>query len=254
MRIGVITYAFHLAEPLDALLKHILVETDARLYLFLHSQDSGVRAVCESWTRPLAFQWQDRVCYYPYGVNRGLALSVNDALIDGYERDGCDVMITMNDDCMPRPGDLERIAALAIARPDAYLVEGYGRVGAREEALDTACAAITKRAIEVIGYFDENCYPAYYEDCDYHRRALLAGLPRLVATDTCITHQGSASLKTVSEEQHHRQFLALRAYYIQKWGRDKLQEDYTVPFNDPKYGLKIEAADRHNPYPEYARG
>ncbi|KPI82442.1 putative galactofuranosyltransferase [Leptomonas seymouri] len=33
----------------------------------------------------------------------------------------------------------------------------------------------TRLAIEVTGYFDENCYPIYYEDTDYMRRMWLLG-------------------------------------------------------------------------------
>lgn len=246
MKIGVIIYAFHLVAPLQALLGHVLIRR-FDTYLFLHSQDPAVVKVCEWAAEHLSCH------YYDYGENRGLAKSANEGLLDGYERDGCDVVLTMNDDACPGTGDIERITALAVARPDAYIVEGYGRVGDREEALDTACAAITPRALAVLGMFDENCYPAYYEDSDYHRRALLAGLPRVVATDTYITHQGSASLPTVPAEQHHAQFKAVQSYYLKKWHGDRGQERAVVPFGDSRFNLRIEAKDRHHPYGEYDR-
>jgi glycosyltransferase involved in cell wall biosynthesis len=39
----------------------------------------------------------------------------------------------------------------------------------------TAFWGLTRLAMEVTGYFDENCYPAYYEDVDYLRRSKLLG-------------------------------------------------------------------------------
>nr|ACS87818.1 putative galactofuranosyltransferase [Angomonas deanei] len=41
--------------------------------------------------------------------------------------------------------------------------------------VETAFWGLTRLAMEVTGYFDENCYPAYYEDTDYVRRMWLLG-------------------------------------------------------------------------------
>nr|ACS87819.1 putative galactofuranosyltransferase [Angomonas deanei] len=45
--------------------------------------------------------------------------------------------------------------------------------------VETAFWGLTRLAMEVTGYFDENCYPAYYEDTDYLRRLWLLGFKRL---------------------------------------------------------------------------
>jgi len=52
--------------------------------------------------------------------------------------------------------------------------------------------AMTKRALRVLGYFDENMYPAFYEDDDMAVR-----LDRAVKVGLCspIRHLTSASLK-----------------------------------------------------------
>lgn len=252
MTLGIITYAFRLAEPLDRLLEHILVETEAHLYLFLHSQDAEVRRVCDSWTHPFMIQWQPRIHYYPYGENRGLAKSCNEALIQGYA-DGCDVMMTVNDDVLPRPGDIERIANEALRFPYAYMVDAYGKVGDRIEPLELSCAAINRVALDVIGCFDENFTPAYYEDVDWQRRARLAGLVKRTAFDTFVTHTGSASVATVPENEHNENFRRNRSYYIAKWGGEMAHERWDWPFNNPALGLKIEPGRRHVPYPELSR-
>lgn len=248
MNIGVILYAYHLVDPLDGVLTHLLNETDARIYLFLHSSVPDVVAVCmrHAMTSP-------RVRFYDYGYNRGLSLSVNDALIQGYGEDGCDAMITCNDDVTLRRGDIERLADAAAFNPNAYLVEAFGNVNGREEGINTACAVITKKAIETLGYFDQNFWPAYWEDVDYNRRGKLAGLEKVTARDTYVRHVGSASLRYVPDMQHHRQFLGNRFYYIQKWVGARDEESAVHPFNNPDFSPTISAEARFDPYPGHGR-
>jgi GT2 family glycosyltransferase len=238
VKIGVIVYAFALAVPLENLLNHIISCTQATIYLFRHSEDVNVKTICDIYAG-LA-----RVTYYPFGFNRGLAKSCNEGLIAAYD-DGCDVVVTVNDDVCLRSGDLERIARAALSTGTLATPFDGGH--------ETACAAIPRQALERVGYFDENFTPAYYEDVDWLRRAKLAGLPVEHVGGVGATHQDSASLQHVPSEQHHKQFRANRSYYLKKWGGDRGEERWSVPFNNSSFGLKIEAKDRHNPYPEYAR-
>jgi GT2 family glycosyltransferase len=105
--------------------------------------------------------------------------------------------------------------------------------------------ALSRKMIERCGYFDENYYPAYFEDSDYIRRWELSGIHnpmssthRLPKVHAAATHQGDAlSMKSGIKVNME----ACRNYFIKKWGyeprydtqenRDKL---YTAPFNDPK--------------------
>lgn len=252
MKIGIIVYAFMLADSLNTLLGRILAETDAHLYLFLHSQQRDVVIVCES--NLSVFQWWPRINYFPYGENRGLARSANDGLIQGYA-DGCDVMLTCNDDVMPAPGDIEKIAQAAIDNRDRYKVEGMGYDERKKQygPIEWALAAINPIALETIGYFDENFAPAYYDDTDYSLRARRAGLKSLVAPDTNLRHAGSGSLEQVDRNVHDDQFMRNQGYYFRKWGGEKGYELYEQPFNNPAFGLKIAESDRRAPYPGYNR-
>lgn len=245
MKIGIITYAYRLAQPLDNLLTHILNESlDYHVYLFLHSTQPDVVAVCEK------YQHCPRVTYHPYGFNRGLALSVNDGLIEGYA-DGCDVMMSANDDMIPGQGDIAKIAfAAGDHYPKCYFVSGSKWDGS--DAEECLCA-ITKYGLEQIGYFDENCFPAYFEDTDWHWRARLAGLRRYQVTGTNIRHAGSTSIRTIPAWLHNERFSRVQRYFIEKWGGDEHHPCYERPFNDPRYDLKITAENRHNPYPEHQR-
>lgn len=246
MKIGVIVYAFNLVEPLDALLFRLLID-DIRqhVYLFLHSQNPGVVAVCEKYAH------HPNVHYYDYGTNRGLARSANEGFIDGYQRDGMDVMLTCNDDVLPGAGDIWKIAIAAKEHRECWLVDGHGLYRDREEAIGISCAAINPIAFETIGYFDENFIPAYYEDTDYFRRVRLAGMKQFTVQDTCIRHVGSLSLATVHPDVHNQQFLRIAQYYVKKWGGDYGHELFDRPFNDPQFDLNIRLEDRHLPYPGY---
>jgi glycosyltransferase involved in cell wall biosynthesis len=90
-------------------------------------------------------------------------------------------------------------------------------------------AGISRKCVEAIGYFDENFYPAYYEDTDYYRRMCLTELPcngvQRVPCDHPRTSIGTHSGAEVNYEK-------LGEYYISKWGGGPGEETYTLPFGD----------------------
>lgn len=251
MRLAIIVVAYGLAEDLLT-----LYETANRLnimwHVFLHSQFSDVVKACEKLAR------ERNVCYYPYGVNRGLAKSWNEGLLTAY-RQGADVAMIANDDILITYWDVKELAYNALSNPNAYMVSGMGH-DLSTNKFDTdmlfSLAAINPIALKTIGYFDQNFYPIYFEDIDYYRRATLAGLERLTVGNTNIIHAGSKSRWSVpaNNAQHETTFALNRQYYGRKWGCvDQGTETFTVPFNDARFGLKIAADDRHAPYPGYDR-
>lgn len=251
MKIGIVLYAYLLPEPLDRILNHILTTTSAHVYLFLHSQDADVVRVCESYMS--VFQWWPRIHYFPYGVNRGLARSVNEALHQGYVKDGCDVMMNGNDDLLPAEGDIERMAQAAMDHRDCWLIEGYGKTRQVLGTTDISLSVINPIALKTIGYFDENFFPAYFEDTDYVYRAKLAGLPRFMVRETYILHYGSASMHRVDAEAFTEAFRRIQSYYVRKWGGINNYELFQKPFNNPAFTLSIPFEERRTPYPGYDR-
>jgi GT2 family glycosyltransferase len=118
---------------------------------------------------------------------------------------------------------------------------GYDRREAVEKDQRFALAVLNPIAFDTIGLFDGNFWPIYFEDVDWCRRAELAGLPELCVPDTCIVHAGSKTLYThTNMETHHRQFAANQAYYVRKWGGMPGEETFTIPFNDPRFTLRID--------------
>jgi GT2 family glycosyltransferase len=99
-----------------------------------------------------------------------------------------------------------------------------------------SCFAIKDSFVEKIGYFDEEISPgyAYYEDNDYVRRIVLAGLSFEVVTSGAeATHATSSTLKAFTLEQrmeHDRKFHLAQKNYMRKWGGMPLQEVYTTPY------------------------
>jgi GT2 family glycosyltransferase len=102
---------------------------------------------------------------------------------------------------------------------------------------DFSCFMISKRTIELIGWFDENFERAYFEDNDYYARIIVKGFKAVCLNDAIFWHHGSQTLKsdpTLQKEiaVHYRKN---EAYFVSKWG--------CLPVKDPnemkkKYNLK----------------
>jgi len=120
------------------------------------------------------------------------------------------------------PGDLAKLDELVIPDSNAhYFLDGM------------SCFAITLNTLSAVGYFDENFHPAYDEDLDWHRRALLVGSERVNPPFTG-THVGSATIRSdpLLRVQNGATHGANDAYYARKWGGPKLGgETFSSPFN-----------------------
>jgi len=87
-----------------------------------------------------------------------------------------------------------------------------------------------------VGLFDENFFPAYFEDNDYIYRIHLAGygIAMFQVKDFYI-HNHSATYKKQKELNlkidYDSLFIKNKEYYIKKWGGEPRQEKYVIPFN-----------------------
>lgn len=218
-------------------------------HIFLHSSQPDVVRVTNNFCDATVGEAYS----YSYYTNRGLSRSWNEGIDYAYKVFDADVAIILNDDLLPGPGDVQRVVAAAMAHPEAGIVKCMGtdmRSGQRTP-MEFGCTAITRRGWAVVGAFDENIWPIYWEDIDWDRRRQLAGLPVHIVEDTTAVHAGSKTSVTVPGllEQANGWFAANEAYYRRKWGRIHTEgELYSTPFNDPALGLKINPAQRHRPY------
>ncbi|HTY83106.1 MAG TPA: hypothetical protein VMB19_02760 [Silvibacterium sp.] len=253
MKIAVVTIAYSsCACPASVLQTAAAAPHTVECHLFLHSRYPQLVQQSERLAQNPA------VIYYPYATNRGVSSSWNEGMLAAYAAHA-DVAIISNDDIAFAPDDLTKIAEKAAACRDRYIVScaGFHQYYKRHiPSMGFACFAINPIALEKLGCFDENIFPAYCEDQDYACRARLAGLHEENCPDTMLTHIGSNSI--LSDPALRRQNAITQRlnfdYYRRKWGGDGGSETYARPFNDARLGYSIPAARRHAPYgPAYDR-
>ena len=128
---------------------------------------------------------------------------------------------------------------------------------------------VTQTGLSTIGYFDQNFFPLYGEDCDYDRRIKLSGLSPghcdFGGRDDAVYHVGSAHIRDARGSDGTRilgQALSCQelnnAYFYRKWGLDIAkhstpEEGYQTPFNDPKTSIYIPYKEKDHPYGKYDR-
>lgn len=248
MNIHIVMFAYALADDLMRAFA-CANESDTTFHLFLHSKRPDVVKACE-----FVASYQN-VIYYPYGENRGTARSTNEAQMAAIDS-GADVFIGLPDDVYVSPGDIHRIARTVLDHPECSYVESMGYVERtqRVERLFLNGAAINLKAIEKVGYLDQNFYPTYFDDTDWAYRARLAGMYPVLCDGSYLVHAGSKTLIMPElAEQFATVFEQNKAYFVKKWGGDGGQEKFTVPFNNPLLSIKIERENVDDPYPAYKR-
>lgn len=99
-----------------------------------------------------------------------------------------------------------------------------------------------------VGLFDENFYPAYFEDSDMIRRLELTGIhnpmsktQRIPKVEIAAGFQGDAHAVKSGLKVN---FVACENYFVDKWGhpndfssQEKRDHMFQYPFNNPKNGL-----------------
>lgn len=250
MNIGLVVVAYNSGRDLTRLLDSAVVRPgdNLRIELFLHSADAETVAACET----VAARYGEDCNFHDLRRNAGLARAWNTGALSCYG-DGADVVIVANDDVVFGPGDLRRLVAHAAIHRDGFIaVCGGYHEGFQEQVTSHgySCFALQPIALEVLGCFDENLFPAYFEDCDYGRRAALAGLEQSVCAGTLVAHVGSGTIQRDPElnARNHATFTRNQDYYRRKWGGSNGQEVYDRPFNDPRFSLRIASELRHTPY------
>jgi hypothetical protein len=98
---------------------------------------------------------------------------------------------------------------------------------------------MTQLALDQVGSLDENFYPAYFEDCDHWRRAVLSGV-KLVSVvgfkhihgEIGDPHGGSSTVRS-DPELSRKNGITTRnnyEYYVKKWGGGPDSEIFKTPY------------------------
>jgi len=252
MRIQVATIAYNSGPGVkDWIVSAGSSDHQVRYQIFLHSDHTPTVVTCRELAARADVQLSD------YRVNRGVSRSWNDAVLEGYSS-GAELVVLSNDDIRFGPGDLDRLVAYAADHPEAFMVGCAGvdvRAAEHKASHDFACFVLNPVALEVLGCFDENITPAYEEDHDYTRRAILAGLPMESCPATRVVHQGSGTIyrDAVLFEENRSTHWDNWIYYQRKWGGPWENEVFTSPFGNREFGVRIAPEARHRPYGEFDR-
>jgi hypothetical protein len=99
------------------------------------------------------------------------------------------------------------------------------------------CNAINKKLVDAIGYFDQNFYPGYFEDCDWDHRCGIYGIDEygnIPIDATCQTDGGA------TKDGCQVNIDGVHDYFKEKWGGERTRQgwgEYRYPFNDPNLPL-----------------
>ena len=216
---------------------------DINYYVYYHGRDIyDAKILSEFFSR-----YNSKV--FLHMMNRGLSRSWNDGIINAFN-DACEICILANDDCFFEEAAFSFLLdACKESEGDIFYV--MSKESSTLVHSGFALAILTPRLVEKIGYFDENFFPAYYEDIDYVIRIRLSGLREVTFSDIIIHHVRNGSTKDDKfREMINYSKIINREYIIRKWGNgaEKCEPTFCTPFLDQKFGLYIPKKQRHAPY------
>lgn len=155
--------------------------------------------------------------------NKGVAGSWNQILRLGFGA-GADNVQLLNDDIRfeIKRGDF---ASLCLENTGMIsLAAGHTQGGYQN-------AVISRGAWEAIGDFDEQFFPAYYEDNDYHRRAMFAEVETIHTKVLAVRDQITNSMSRKRNPSLNKSN-ELSKLYQDKWGGPLRYEKFDTPYNE----------------------
>jgi hypothetical protein len=156
--------------------------------------------------------------------------------------------VIVNDDVSFGPGLLQELKDKADADPEVGMIHGYeGDYGVGSWDL----FMIRDHIIQQFGLFDENLYPAYCEDADYHMRFVHSPIKKIMSLDSNYMHgygnkdqyhihgsQTEKSDKTLKPKLDRINEMNIE-YLSGKWGPGwRMQCPTTVPWQGQGHHVK----------------
>lgn len=181
--------------------------------------------------------------------NEGVAKSWNQGIEKAKNTYECNHFIVVNNDIVLKKCTIDRMIE-DLEREDLGMVTAWNVNGEIDtpdklvkyeipilqkftEAPDFSCFMIKESTINKVGYFDENFWPAYFEDNDYHYRMKLKGIRAVKDNQALYYHYGSCTVKENEGigKVNNENYLINKEYYIKKWGGEPGNETFETPFN-----------------------
>lgn len=162
----------------------------------------------------------ENIYVFNLGSNLGVAKSWNWLMDQGFKIGYSNALI-LNDDIYLGKNE-EQIQKYINKYPEHGFFVG--------KEVNWSSFIVRKSTIETIGEFDENFFPAYFEDNDFCYRMRLAGITR--DQDYFLNPEVYRNSMTIAKEPSlNMNFEKNRAYFIKKWGGQPTQEKFKTPFN-----------------------
>lgn len=233
-KIGIVLVTYSMVP--DLLVKSIISKHDCEWFVFHHGSPELMHDI-----ENLFLDIKSNL--YFYNENRGLAKSWNEGILSAITSSK-DIILVLNDDVEFIEDGFDLWVDYILENDDSGLIfitgeepQDDGTVITRQQ--NFACFYIGQQAIELVGAFDENFKPAYFEDYDYICRAQLAGIKASVDSRSLCRHRRSSTIKNDSEirEKLSDFWGANCQYFIKKWGCEEPGSGcYSNPFNDSSIG------------------
>lgn len=172
-----------------------------------------------------------RMRYMPQGSNLGVAKSWNLGIRTAFA-DGHDVVLVSNNDVVYDEDtipNLERWHAdtrgFITVHSVAYMetLKHQERKAVLIQPPDFAGFVISKRIVDIVGWFDEGFKTAYWEDLDYLIRLKDSGIVHGSAMDSLLLHYKSRTIHEGGVRPFPQQEVNRRRF-IKKWGMNRLRE------------------------------
>jgi GT2 family glycosyltransferase len=174
--------------------------------------------ICDNGGQEIITRENNFVIYKPE-KNLGVSGSWN-MIMDYADKVKATHVLMLNDDIYLGKSEEEINTIIRLWNPEFLCTE-----------LNWCSFILSVDAYKKIGKFDENFFPAYFEDNDYFRRMMLLNMPIIMnAMLNPIIYRNSMTILKTPELNNG--FEKNRQYYISKWGGQPTQETFSTPFNE----------------------
>lgn len=174
--------------------------------------------ICDNGGQEIITRENNFVIYKPE-KNLGVSGSWN-MIMDYADKVKATHVLMLNDDIYLGKSEEEINTIIRLWKPEFLCTE-----------LNWCSFILSVDAYKKIGKFDENFFPAYFEDNDYFRRMMLLNIPIVMnAMLNPIIYRNSMTILKTPELNNG--FEKNRQYYISKWGGQPTQETFSTPFNE----------------------
>lgn len=188
---------------------------------------------------------------YLYNENRGLSKSWNDGIVESIKNDD-DITLIINDDIEFLNGCFDEWINFIEHRKDHGLIFLHGKEPQEDGGeiirdQGFSCFSIGRQAKQMVGAFDENFIPAYFEDFDYMVRCTKSGVSVEVDPRVHVIHRRSFTVRNSAEiaDSFPVFFEKNKLYMIAKWGgSDPWNTTYDKPFGNPDNSVFIPFGER----------